>query len=94
MSPVAPVGQPYTTDNFIPQVRYYELGLWAGGVLHPPPPISMPVLEFLNNLQEPGTEGNRVVVPARLATQPSQIGSLEWILGSLKVKNSGSWIQS
>jgi hypothetical protein len=33
---------------------------------------------------------NRVVVPARQATQPAGIGSLESILGLLKSFNSGS----
>jgi len=38
------------------------------------------VLEFLNNLPS----RNRVIVPARQATQPGGIGSLESILGLLK----------
>jgi hypothetical protein len=44
-----------------------------------------PVLEFLKNLWGLGTDyRNRVVVPARQATQPGGIGSLESILGLLK----------
>jgi hypothetical protein len=45
-----------------------------------------PVPEFLYNLWGLGTEysSNRVVVPARQATQPGEIGSLEPILGLLK----------
>ncbi len=40
------------------------------------------VLEFLNNLRGLGTEyRNRVVVPARQATQPGGIDSLESTLG-------------
>ncbi len=34
---------------------------------------------------------NSVVVPARQATQPGGIGSLESILGLLKVKKFGLW---
>ncbi len=47
------------------------------------------VLEFLNNLWGIGTSRNRAVVPARQATQPVGIGSLESTLGlrkSLKIR--------
>ncbi len=51
--------------------------------------VSRPVLEFLNNLWGLGTSRNRVVVPARQATQLGGIGSLEsilWLLKSLKIR--------
>jgi hypothetical protein len=49
------------------------------------------LLEMLNNLWKLGTEyRNSVVVPARQATQPGGIGSLESILGLFySLKNSG-----
>jgi hypothetical protein len=46
--------------------------------------MDRPVLELLNNLGGLGIEWNKVVVPARQATQPGGIGSLESILGLLK----------
>ncbi len=42
---------------------------------------SRPELEFLNNLWGPGTEQDRVIVPARQATQAGGIHSLESIPG-------------
>ncbi len=51
------------------------------------------MLEFFNNLWGIGTEWNRVVAPARQATQPGGVGSLESILGglieSLKIQAQG-----
>ncbi len=43
-----------------------------------------PVLEFENNQWGRGPSRNSVVVPARQATQPGGIGSLESILGLIK----------
>ncbi len=43
------------------------------------------VLVFLNNLWGLGPSRNRVVVPARQATQPGGIGSLQAVLGLLKI---------
>ncbi len=47
------------------------------------------MLEFLNNIWVLGTEYGMVVVPARQATLPGGIGSLEsilWLLKSLKIR--------
>ncbi len=58
-----------------------------------------PVLEFLNNLWELGTEEpsrNKLIIPARQATYAGGIDSLESILGFIKslkiraLKNVGS----
>ncbi len=48
------------------------------------------MLEFLNNLWELEPSRNRVVVPARQATQAGGVDSLESILVLLKGKNSVS----
>jgi hypothetical protein len=45
---------------------------------------SLSVLKFFNNLWGASTSRNRVIVPARQATQPGGIGFLESILGLLK----------
>jgi hypothetical protein len=51
-----------------------------------------PVLKFLNNLWGPQPSRTMVVVPARHATQPGGIGSLESILGLLKcLKIRAGW---
>ncbi len=45
------------------------------------------MLELLNNLWGLGTSRNRVAIPARQATEPGEIGSLESNFGLLKSLN-------
>ncbi len=64
-------------------VRIEREGGW-GSNLRLAGPRKRPVLEFLTIFGGGKPSRNRVVVPARQATQPGGIGSLESILGLLK----------
>jgi hypothetical protein len=53
--------------------------------------LQIPALDFLTIYGSKEPSRNRIVVPARQATQPGGSGSLESILGlSKSLKNSGS----